>query len=125
MFALTPANCPNSARVSLRRYPWDTRVAAPKEFTATTDDEGRFALTGTSALFRLPRDVIRARFGADSAKRHREAAERAAGVSYRELSLPSLAIDVDVEKDAREILACPTLGRRTREALQRLEVTSR
>jgi 2-phospho-L-lactate guanylyltransferase len=78
---------------------------------------------GTSALLRLPRDVIPSCFGADSAKRHREAAELA-GVPYRELCLPSLAIDVDVAQDAREILDCPTLGRRTREALQRLEVGS-
>jgi 2-phospho-L-lactate guanylyltransferase len=75
---------------------------------------------GTSALLRIPRDVIPARFGADSAKRHREEAERA-GVHYRELSLPSLAIDVDVAADARAILDCDTLGRRTRHALVRLE----
>lgn len=75
---------------------------------------------GTSALLRAPRDVIPACFGRDSAKRHREAAERA-GVTCRELTLPSLAIDVDVAEDARAILACETLGRRTREALLRLD----
>ncbi|HEX5067389.1 MAG TPA: 2-phospho-L-lactate guanylyltransferase [Myxococcota bacterium] len=71
---------------------------------------------GTSALLRIPRDVIPARFGPDSAKRHREAALQA-GVRYVELALPSLAIDVDVAEDAREILRCETLGRRTRAAL--------
>lgn len=75
---------------------------------------------GTSALLRAPRGAIPARFGADSAKRHREEAERA-GVAYRELFLSSLAIDVDVADDIRAILACETLGRRTREALSRLE----
>lgn len=74
---------------------------------------------GTSALLRIPRDVIPACFGRDSAKRHREAAERA-GVACHELSLPSLAIDVDVWDDARDILACQTLGRRTRDALRAL-----
>jgi 2-phospho-L-lactate guanylyltransferase len=71
---------------------------------------------GTSALLRIPRDVIPARFGPDSAKRHREEALRA-GVRYVELALPSLAIDVDVSEDAVEILRCETLGRRTRAAL--------
>jgi len=71
---------------------------------------------GTSALLRVPRDVIPARFGEGSAKRHREEAQRA-GVRFCELELPSLAIDVDVAEDAEAILSCPTLGRRTRAAL--------
>ncbi|MGH0031001.1 MAG: 2-phospho-L-lactate guanylyltransferase [Myxococcota bacterium] len=75
---------------------------------------------GTSALLRRPRDVVPSCFGADSAKRHREAAERA-GVACVERCLPSLAIDVDVAEDARAILECPTLGRRTREALARMQ----
>lgn len=74
---------------------------------------------GTSALLRIPHDAIPARFGPGSAKRHREEAERA-GVRFSELALPSLAIDVDVAEDAEAILACPTLGRRTRAALARL-----
>lgn len=77
---------------------------------------------GTSALLRIPRDAIPARFGADSAKRHRDEAARA-GVPYRELLLPSLAIDVDVAEDARAILACESLGPRTREALRLLSDT--
>jgi 2-phospho-L-lactate guanylyltransferase len=71
---------------------------------------------GTSALLRTPRDVIPARFGEGSAKRHREEAQRR-GVRFVELALPSLAIDVDVAEDAVAILRCETLGRRTREAL--------
>ena len=71
---------------------------------------------GTSALLRIPRDVIPARFGESSAKRHREEAQRR-GVRYVELELPSLAIDVDVAEDAAAILRCGTLGRRTRAAL--------
>ncbi len=74
---------------------------------------------GTSALLRVPRDVIPARFGPDSAKRHREEAQRA-GVRFQELRLPSLAIDVDVAEDADAILACASLGHRTRAALAAL-----
>jgi 2-phospho-L-lactate guanylyltransferase len=72
---------------------------------------------GTSALLRRPRDVIPARFGRDSAKRHREAAA-AAGAPLVELVLPSLAIDVDLSEDARAILEQPTLGARTRALLE-------
>lgn len=75
---------------------------------------------GTSALLRVPRDVIPACFGADSARRHREAAAEA-GVPCRELPLASLAIDVDVAADVRAILTCETLGKRTRAALGVLE----
>ena len=72
---------------------------------------------GTSALLRCPPDVIPARFGRDSAKRHREAAA-SAGAPLVELALPSLAIDVDLSEDARAILAQPTLGARTRSLLE-------
>lgn len=75
---------------------------------------------GTSALLRSPRDVIPACFGADSAKRHREAAERA-GVPFVERALPSLAIDLDVAADARALLALESLGTRTRTALNALQ----
>jgi 2-phospho-L-lactate guanylyltransferase (CobY/MobA/RfbA family) len=61
--------------------------------------------------------VIPARFGRDSAKRHREAAA-AAGAPLVELALPSLAIDVDLSEDARAILDRPTLGARTRARLE-------
>jgi len=72
---------------------------------------------GTSALLRRPPDAIPARFGRDSAKRHREAAA-AAGVAFVELALSSLAIDVDLSEDARAILAQPTLGAHTRALLE-------
>jgi len=73
---------------------------------------------GTSALLRRPPDVIPARFGPESAKRHREAAATA-GVACAFLPLPSLAIDVDLAEDARAILSVPTLGSRTRALLER------
>ena len=72
---------------------------------------------GTSALLRRPADVIPARFGPDSAKRHREAAA-AAGATLVEIPLASLAIDVDRAEDAHAILARPTLGARTRALLE-------
>jgi 2-phospho-L-lactate guanylyltransferase len=72
---------------------------------------------GTSALLRRPADVIPACFGPDSARRHREAAA-AAKSALVELSLASLAIDVDRAEDARAILALPTLGARTRALLE-------
>jgi len=71
---------------------------------------------GTSALLRRPADVIPARFGPDSAKRHREAAA-AVGAALIELALPSLAIDVDLGEDARAIQHLATLGPRTRALL--------
>ena len=73
---------------------------------------------GTSALLRRPRGVIPACFGAESAKRHREAAA-AAGAPLVEIALRSLAIDVDRADDAREILAEPTLGPNTRAVLEK------
>jgi len=76
---------------------------------------------GTSALYRAPFDVIPARFGADSAKRHREEAQRAV-LPYHELALPSLAIDIDVAEDLQEALRAGTLGTRTREALRAMGV---
>jgi 2-phospho-L-lactate guanylyltransferase len=58
---------------------------------------------GSSALLRIPRDVIPAGFGPDSAKVHRERAELA-GVRFREVPLPSLAIDVDQRADLEALL---------------------
>lgn len=71
---------------------------------------------GTTALLRVPRDAIGAHFGRDSAARHRDAALRA-GVTFQELALASLAVDVDVSADVEAILASPTLGAATRLAL--------
>jgi 2-phospho-L-lactate guanylyltransferase len=72
---------------------------------------------GSSALLRRPADVIPARFGRDSAKRHREAAA-AADVPLVELALPSLAIDVDLIEDALAIQGLATLGAHTRALLE-------
>jgi 2-phospho-L-lactate guanylyltransferase (CobY/MobA/RfbA family) len=73
---------------------------------------------GTAALLRRPPGVLPSRFGADSAKAHREAAERA-GVAYTELPLPSLAIDLDREADLRALLASASAAPRTRAVLAR------
>ena len=53
---------------------------------------------GTSPLLRIPWDAIPSRFGRDSAKAHSQAASRA-GIAFRELALPSLAIDLDRAED--------------------------
>ena len=71
---------------------------------------------GTSALLRAPFDAIPARFGRDSAKRHREESERAR-LPYRELALPSLALDIDVAEDLARAARAPSLGPRTRALL--------
>jgi 2-phospho-L-lactate guanylyltransferase len=68
---------------------------------------------GSSALLRIPRDIIPAGFGPESAKVHRERAGRA-GVRYRELPLPSLAIDIDQREDLTALLASPAPAPHTR-----------
>jgi 2-phospho-L-lactate guanylyltransferase len=68
---------------------------------------------GTSALLRVPPDVIAAGFGPGSASVHRERAARA-GVPCVELELPSLAIDVDEPEDLAALLASGRAGPRTR-----------
>lgn len=73
---------------------------------------------GSSALLRAPADVIPACFGPDSAKRHREAAT-ARGVPFRELALPSLALDLDLPEDVERFLKTSTGGAATRRALSR------
>jgi 2-phospho-L-lactate guanylyltransferase (CobY/MobA/RfbA family) len=76
---------------------------------------------GTAALARKPHGAIPSCFGADSANAHREAA-RATRVPLVELSLPSLAIDLDDEDALRAFLATPEGGERTRAALRALGV---
>ncbi|MBW2315259.1 MAG: 2-phospho-L-lactate guanylyltransferase [Deltaproteobacteria bacterium] len=71
---------------------------------------------GTAVLLRTPHDAIPARFGSESAARHREAASDA-GVPLRELTLPSLAIDLDEPADVRRFLATDEGGTATRRAL--------
>jgi 2-phospho-L-lactate guanylyltransferase len=74
---------------------------------------------GTAALLRRPPDAIPCCFGTGSAKAHRAAAERA-GTAWRELALPSLAIDLDRAGDLRALLASEAAAPRTRALLARL-----
>jgi len=74
---------------------------------------------GSSALLRVPRDAIPAGFGPGSAKLHRDLAARA-GVAFRELALPSLAIDVDSPEDLEALRRSGGAGPRTRALLEAL-----
>ncbi|MBW2541307.1 MAG: 2-phospho-L-lactate guanylyltransferase [Deltaproteobacteria bacterium] len=74
---------------------------------------------GTSALLRTPRNAISAAFGNDSANAHRTLATRA-GVSFEQLALPSLAIDIDAYPDLEEFATGAYAGRRTRALLRDL-----
>ncbi len=74
---------------------------------------------GTSALLRGPRDIIPAAFGPDSARAHRELAANA-GVSFVELALPSLAIDIDEREDLEKFASSASAGKRTRALLREL-----
>jgi len=74
---------------------------------------------GTSALLRAPHDAIPSRFGPASAAAHRECA-LAARVPYRELALPSLAVDLDRAEDVEELLRGAQGAARTRRALHEL-----
>lgn len=77
---------------------------------------------GTAALLRAPASVLPSRFGPESAKAHREAAQ-AAGIPWRELALPSLALDLDRPEDLRALAASRAAAApRTRELLARLGV---
>lgn len=71
---------------------------------------------GTSALLQRPANAIACRFGRDSAKRHREAAD-AAGIAFREIELASLAIDLDQPEDLDAFLRTQGGGARTRALL--------
>lgn len=79
---------------------------------------------GTSALLRRPHNVIRARFGPQSAARHHAEAKRA-GVPCAELSLPSLALDLDCTADLERFLARGGAGWRTRALLRELGLGAR
>ena len=74
---------------------------------------------GTSALLRAPHDAIPSCFGPASAAAHRERALRA-GIPYRELALPSLAVDLDRAEDVEDLLRGPQGAARTRRALHEL-----
>jgi 2-phospho-L-lactate guanylyltransferase len=79
---------------------------------------------GTGALLRAPHDAIPSRFGPESAEAHRELALRA-GVAFRELALPSLAIDLDCREDLLAFLARPEGGPHTRAFLHDLGLERR
>ena len=78
---------------------------------------------GTSALLRVPRDIIPAGFGPGSAKLHRELAARA-GVTLHEVELPSLALDVDDPDDLLALRRSGAAGPRTRALLDELAATA-
>jgi 2-phospho-L-lactate/phosphoenolpyruvate guanylyltransferase len=59
---------------------------------------------GTNVLLRRPPGVIRARFGTDSFRKHREAAEFR-GIPFAEVRAPELAYDLDRPADVPELLA--------------------
>jgi 2-phospho-L-lactate guanylyltransferase len=68
---------------------------------------------GTSALLRVPRDIIPAGFGRGSAEVHRERA-KSAGVRLVEVALPSLDIDIDRQEDLADLLNGPAAASHTR-----------
>jgi len=74
---------------------------------------------GTSALLRRPHRAMPSCFGPQSAARHRDAA-RDSGASFREVSLPSLAIDLDRAEDLHGFLAETHGGEQTRALLRDL-----
>jgi len=74
---------------------------------------------GTSALLRVPAHCIASRFGPGSAKAHRALAERA-GVAFREIALPSLALDIDEPDDLDAFVRSDSGGTRTRTLLREL-----
>jgi len=74
---------------------------------------------GTCALLRVPRDVIPAGFGPESASKHRELAARA-GVACVEPLLPSLTIDVDEPEDLAALRESGGAGARTQAILHEL-----
>lgn len=79
---------------------------------------------GTAALVRRPHDVLPAGFGPDSAKRHRELAERA-GVPCVTVPLPSLSLDLDEPADLERFLETAEGGRHTRALLLELREAAR
>lgn len=74
-------------------------VAAPSESDA-----------GTNVLLRRPPGVISARFGTDSFRKHREAAELR-GVTFASVRGPELAFDLDRPEDIPALLRSPARTR--------------
>jgi 2-phospho-L-lactate/phosphoenolpyruvate guanylyltransferase len=65
---------------------------------------------GTNVLLRRPPGVIQARFGADSFRKHRDAAEFR-GIPFAEVRIPELAYDLDRPEDVPELIARGGRGR--------------
>ncbi|HZB04344.1 MAG TPA: 2-phospho-L-lactate guanylyltransferase [Actinomycetota bacterium] len=59
---------------------------------------------GTNVLLRRPPDVIQARFGTRSFRKHRDAAEFR-GIPFAQVAAPELAYDLDRPQDVPEVLA--------------------
>ena len=74
---------------------------------------------GTAALLRTPADVIPSCFGPQSCRAHREQAKQR-GIPYRELSLPSLWIDLDRPEDVDDFMAQTGGGKQTRDIFNAL-----
>ena len=74
---------------------------------------------GTSALLRVPSDVIPGGFGPDSAALHRDLASRAA-VECVCIDLPSLAIDVDTVDDLEVLVRSDARAPRSRALLREI-----
>ena len=72
---------------------------------------------GSAALARRPGDAIAPRFGPGSAAAHRAAA-RERGLPFRELELPSLAIDVDGSTDLQALQRKLGLGPRAQRVVR-------
>ncbi len=71
---------------------------------------------GSAALLRAPCDAMACGFGPESAERHRRLAAEA-GVPFRELALPSLAVDLDRPEDLALIADRREGAQRTRALL--------
>ena len=65
---------------------------------------------GTNLLLRRPPDAIPPRFGNDSFRKHREAAELH-DIPFAEVRLPQLAFDLDRPADLADLIASPTRSR--------------
>jgi 2-phospho-L-lactate/phosphoenolpyruvate guanylyltransferase len=65
---------------------------------------------GTNVLLRRPAGAIPARFGTDSFRRHREAAEQH-DIPFAEVRAPELAFDLDRPDDVAALLASRSRGR--------------
>jgi len=104
----------------------DVAGAQPADIEALLEAGTRSAVVlapsndgGTAALLRTPRNAIPAAFGPDSARAHRDLA-MSARVSFEQLALPSLAIDIDERADLEAFARATSGGRRTRALLRDL-----